>query len=187
MKPLVFTFLLLISASAAAQELYKWKDDKGQWYLSTTAPAGGESETLGVKERPRELAKSVACTPFKTGETRKAISFYRGINSPLQMIDIELRRLQGDGEGGYFSWKVVMQNFSSRPVVTGGIVKLEDCGEFLIAQAKMPAWALPPFATVTVDGTTGIEGSPYANVGRFTVEIGDTAGTDKPPATSVTY
>jgi hypothetical protein len=81
----------------------------------------------------------------------------------------------------------VMQNFSTRPVVTSGIVKLEDCDQFLIAEAKLPAQALPAFATVTVDGTTGIEGSPNQNVGRFTVEIGDTAGTDKPPATSVTY
>jgi Domain of unknown function (DUF4124) len=187
MKPLVFTFLLLISASAAAQDLYKWKDDKGQWYLSTTAPAGREVETRGVKERPGEAAKSAACTPFKPGETRKAISFYRGINSPLQLVDIELRRLQSKAGSGYFSWKAVMQNFSSRPVATGGIVKLEDCADFLIVEAKLPVRALPAFATVTVDGIETIEGSPAENVGRFSVEIGDTTGTDKPPTASVTY
>jgi hypothetical protein len=179
MKLLVVLLLLLFSTSAAAQNLYKWKDDKGQWRLSTTPPEGRESDTLALKDPVGTLPKEPPCASFKPGETRNATSYYRGVNTPLEMVDMQLKRLDGDPGAGYFSWKVVVQNFSSFPVVAGGTVVLKDCSEFLIADATLPAMSLPPFATVTLDGTKVIGGPPTEKVGRFSVYLGDTAGADR--------
>jgi hypothetical protein len=132
-----------------------------------------------VKETAGELPKGAPCASFKPGETRNAVSYYRGINTPLQMVDMQLKRLDGGPGTGNFSWKVLVQNFSSIPVVAGGTVMLKDCNEFLIAEANMPAMSLPPFAAVTLNGTTVIGGSPTEKVGRFSVYLGDTGGSDR--------
>ena len=55
---------LLVSATAMAEQFYKWKDDKGVWhYTSTKPPAGTQAEEVAVKEGTPE---SIAAAPTGT-------------------------------------------------------------------------------------------------------------------------
>ncbi len=51
----VAIFCGFITAAASAQDIYKWKDEKGQWHFSQTPPsqAGGEKLNLPTPETER--------------------------------------------------------------------------------------------------------------------------------------
>ena len=56
-KQLVFAVLaVLFAQSASAQQIYKWKDEKGQWHYSDFLPSGVTVEKVEIGHSPQELA-----------------------------------------------------------------------------------------------------------------------------------
>ena len=55
-KSILIACLLAIAGTLNAQDIYKWKDDKGQWHFSQTPPASGKSERVDVPT-PESLRK----------------------------------------------------------------------------------------------------------------------------------
>jgi hypothetical protein len=69
-KQLLFVVLaVLFAQSALAQQFYKWKDEKGQWYYSDFPPSGVTAEKLGTGDTPQTL--EVQPSVSSTGEQRK--------------------------------------------------------------------------------------------------------------------
>jgi hypothetical protein len=69
-RQLGLVFLAVFFAQPAlAQEFYKWKDQKGQWYYSDFPPSGVTAEKLGTGDTPETL--EVQPSVSSTGEQRK--------------------------------------------------------------------------------------------------------------------
>lgn len=49
---LLLAIILLVPSVSFSQQIYKWKDDKGQWHFSHTPPAGAKTEIVG-EDKPR--------------------------------------------------------------------------------------------------------------------------------------
>ena len=58
-KQLVFAVLaVLFAQSASAQQIYKWKDEKGQWHYSDFLPNGVTAEKLEIGDTAQQPASS---------------------------------------------------------------------------------------------------------------------------------
>ena len=70
-KQLVFAVLaVLFAQSASAQQIYKWKDEKGQWHYSDFLPNGVTAEKLEIGDTAQEPASQPSIA--SAGEQEKA-------------------------------------------------------------------------------------------------------------------
>ena len=172
MKSLILILPLLFASPLGAQEFYKWKDAKGQWHFSDTRPAGA-AEKVSFNDAPMEvLPRALPCAAFAPGDTRAALGYGLGSDAPIQIEDVQLKRLDGTAGGGQYSWKLVLQNSSDREVVARAVLKLVDCGESAIAEETLAPQTLAPLEARTVNGTKWIGGPEADRVARFLIQMG---------------
>lgn len=156
---------------ASAQDIYKWKDKKGQWHFSDQAPPPNASN---VEQRsvprliPYELRKDRPCSPFEPGEIR-----HFKANRPsedffhLELIDLSLQRVESSTTTSSFSWKLTVKNNSTRRDAFGGVIKLLDCYDFPVAEQPIKWTALRPGEQTTVNGIIAVAATTALKVGRF--------------------
>ena len=77
----VLVLLSLFSSVAPAQQIYKWKDNKGQWHFADTAPPGVTAEKVrGLDISPKSspatspYSKPSVSSPAGSGSKEKAVS-----------------------------------------------------------------------------------------------------------------
>ena len=69
-KQLLFLVLaVLFAQNALAQQIYKWKDEKGLWHYSDFLPSGVTAEKMETVDNPQTL--EVQPSVSSTGEPRK--------------------------------------------------------------------------------------------------------------------
>jgi len=60
MKSIVWIVLLLFALPANAQQVYKWKDDKGRWQFTDTPPPTSGAEKTNIHNRPNRAQEAAA-------------------------------------------------------------------------------------------------------------------------------
>jgi len=60
MRPIVWMVLLLLTLPANAQQVYKWKDDKGRWQFTDTPPPTSGAEKTNIQNRPNRAQEAAA-------------------------------------------------------------------------------------------------------------------------------
>ena len=71
-------FSLLFASSLSAQEIYKWKDEKGQWRFSQTPPIGRQIERLDL--------------PTQEGRDLKTRSEWQNFYAPFRETKYKMNR-----------------------------------------------------------------------------------------------
>lgn len=171
---LLVVFFLMPSLSPA-QQIYKWKDEKGNWRFSDTPPPNAQ----GVEQRsmpqslPYEMPKDEPCSVFKVGKTRKPKAARPSSDVPyLQIADFELRLLEAGNDSSKFSWKLTVRNTSPQRERVQGVVTLLNCEQFPIATDKSDVTAVAGGAEQIINGSKIIFGESSRKVGRFNISLG---------------
>ena len=172
MTLLILALFFFAASPAFAQEVYKWKDDKGNWNFSHTPPTGKSAEKPLWVDKPIKLPRGLPCEPFKPGEAREPIAYDPGRNSPVAMISAEVKMTDGDAQRARFAWKITVKEVSGRPQVVGGVVKMMDCEMFPIAEESLKLTRLEAYQQIVLTGDTQIIGDRANKVGRYSVGIG---------------
>lgn len=63
MKPFVWAMLLLFTLPSGAQQVYKWKDDKGRWQFTDTPPPTSGAEKTNIQNRPNRAQEAASQAP----------------------------------------------------------------------------------------------------------------------------
>lgn len=171
MKGVSVLLIVLIAQSVSAQEIYKWKDDKGQWNFSQTPPKGSGEKT-GFRSKPLRLPRDTPCTPFKIGEARQPISENPGVDSPVAFGAMRLTMLDGNQGSSRFAWKVVVKNIAGRSVYVAAQIKLRDCDLQLVASETSKLTAINAYQEQVLEGLIKVHGPKGLKVGRFDIELG---------------
>lgn len=161
----------LLLTDAAAQEAYKWKDDKGVWHFSQTPPAQGEKEKLQWKDKPTKLPADAPCSPFKVGETREPLAYDSDANSPVQIVTAQIKMAEGGDAYARFVWKITVRNVTDREQAFYGRVKLMDCERFLVAEDIVQRHRIGGYKEGVVDGNMITRGAMASKVGRFNIGL----------------
>jgi hypothetical protein len=162
--------ILAVPTSSAAQDIFKWKDDKGQWKFSNSPP---------LDESHAETAKPVTqpgrnCAPFKIGETRRLPGFTPWPTSfpKLEVLRFDLKLMEiGPGPRGAarFQWWLHIRNRDQ--LTLWGAIKFSDCSGFVLGEANITQTQLQPERAVEMFGLAGLEGALSHTVGNFTLTI----------------
>jgi len=170
MRAVALFSIFLLSSPALAQTIYKWKDEKGNWRFSDTAP----STTQGVEQRtlprsmPEQLPKEELCGPFKIGETRTFKAFKPSPDLPhLQTSDFQMRLVEKTDAYSTFSWHLVVKNTAIEREGVRGTVSWKDCDGFMLAEAELTPTAVIAGGEATITGKKTIFGPAALKVGRF--------------------
>ena len=99
--------LLVLPTLVAAQDIYKYKDEKGQWKFSNAPPADLQHQgTIAPVPGPD-------CTPFKIGEARRLSSSALRQSYPLlEIVSFELKLLDltpGPRSAAQSEWRLQMR------------------------------------------------------------------------------
>ncbi len=184
--------LCLFASDAGTQQVYKWKDEKGQWRFSQTPPPN----TQGVEQRsmpqslPYEMPKDEPCSVFKVGEVRKPKAVRPSFDVPyLQIKEFELRLLEASKGYSKFSWRITVQNTAPQRERVQGIVTLLNCEMFPIVTDKSDLIAIGGGEEQIINGSKIISGESSNKVGRFNVSLGrvEPATAQQPPAKAPSY
>ena len=62
----ILVLLVLFSSVALAQQIYKWKDEKGKWHISNAPPAEVKAERLKGLDIPQKSAQPYTVPPMPT-------------------------------------------------------------------------------------------------------------------------
>lgn len=117
-----FLFLVLLSLLfaqlALAQQMYRWKNEKGQWVYSNFVPSGVKAEKMGTGDTAPQTVSQPALSI--TGEKRKAESIAsdrssQGASDPDPMGSARRRLLvfPPSAEAKPFSEWIPMESFAS--------------------------------------------------------------------------
>ena len=168
----VAMFFGIIATAASAQDIYKWKDEKGQWHFSQTSPPNNVSvEKFTLPSRPTTLPADTPCSPFKPGETRRSLATDNSDTSVVQIIDLSVKMIESRSGVARFAWKLIVKNNTARSPTVMGVFKLMDCEKFLIADDRLVSQIILSSREATIDGEKSIYGDAGARVGRFSLQI----------------
>ena len=170
-RALALIVCMICAGTAAAQDIYKWKDDKGQWQFSQTPPKGGVEKLPGVN-KPLDLPRDVSCTSFKIGESRTSLAERPGHNSPVAFGDVQVKLIEQTEGSSRYAWKVIVKNVSGRPLAAAAVIKLMDCDRYLIVEEQSGWRNIDAYREEPFGGEILIIGARGAQVGRFHVGVG---------------
>jgi hypothetical protein len=71
MKPIVWVVLFLFTLPSGAQQVYKWKDDKGRWQFTDTPPPTSGAEKTNIPNRPQRAPEAA---PAASGDVTATAS-----------------------------------------------------------------------------------------------------------------
>ncbi len=167
-KLLLLAFLALPTLTAA-QDFYKYKDDKGQWKFESAPPADLRHQgSIAPVPGPN-------CSPFKIGEARRLPSSAIMQSYPrLEVVSFELKLLDvspGPRKAAQFEWRLQVRNSASYQEHFWAIVKFLDCSGFLLGEASLGQTPVPPGPVVEVFGRTKVDGAMSHTVGVFSVAV----------------
>lgn len=176
-----FAFLFfLLPSIGLAQQIYKWKDENGQWRFSQTPPP----DAAKIEEQSQGRA-TISCSTFKPGEIRQAGEYPPSPEFPhLMVVDLQVRLLESKKERATFSWKMVVRNSSVSRDTVRGALRFMDCKDFPLAKDAIGPEAAPPGQETTITGTKTISGPVAGKVGRFGVSLTGAASKAKAPLSS---
>jgi len=164
-KYLVIIIFLLLPSVINAQQIYKWKDEKGQWHYSNAAPSD-------VANPGKESVPGKTCAPLEVGETRRFKKITRSPDFPhLELIDFQIRLVESIGDSSTFSWRAVVKNTAMERETVRGSMGFSDCDEFLLADETVTPTAIEASSEATITGTKQIFGAASSKVGRFSISL----------------
>jgi len=167
-KTAVVFFILFAAANApAAEDVYKWKDEKGQWKFSNTPPPPEHNQSDTIAPLSQDGGN---CTPFTMGEARELKS-PRSSNPDLQIIGVQVKLVDVSNQVAKFSWKLQLRNLSNQTENVTGNVNFLDCTGFLLGRGSLNATRLAAGQTIELAGDGSTWGKMAHNVGRFNVEL----------------
>lgn len=161
--------LLVFPTLAGAQDIYKDKDEKGQWKFSNAPPADLQHQgSIAPVPGPD-------CTPFKIGEARRLHSSVLRQSYPLlEIVSFELKLLDispGPRSAAQFEWRLQIRNSASYQEHFWAIVKFLDCSGFVLGEASLPQTPVPPGPVVEIFGRAKVDGVMSRTIGVFSVAV----------------
>ena len=173
---LVSAIILVMPSPAAAHDIYKYKDEKGQWKYSNAPSPPEQRETIAPL--PRSAGD---CTPFTIGEARELKSSPSWSSYPnLQILGLQVKLVDVSYQLTRFSWRMQIRNISSRQESVFGDVNFLDCSGFLLGRVSMNRTSIAAGHTIEMSGQGSVWGKMAHSVGRFSVELSGTS-LPKPP------
>jgi hypothetical protein len=133
---ILLSTLLALPALAGEQDVFKWKDEKGQWKFSNTPPPPEHGQQESIAPLPSYTGE---CTPFTIGEARQLQSPARSLSHPhLQVVGLQIKVIDTGHSHSRFSWRLQVRNSSSQQENLYGRIKFFDCSGFLLGEASLP-------------------------------------------------
>jgi hypothetical protein len=161
--------LLFLPIRAAAQDIYKYKDERGQWKF-TNAPPSDLSHQGSIAPVP-----GPDCTPFKVGETRQLhLSTIWQSSPPLEVVGFGLRLIEivsAPRDSAQFEWRLQMRNSATYQDHFWGTVKFLDCSGFVLGEASLPTRLVPPGPVVEFFGRAKVVGAMSSKIGVFDLAV----------------
>jgi hypothetical protein len=154
-----------------AQEIYKSKDEKGQWKYSNM-PGSAEQSSTTIVPLPQSGGD---CKPFAVGEARELKSASSWSSHPtLQIMGLQVKLVDASTQATHFSWRMQIRNMSFRPESVFGDVNFLDCSGFLLGRSGIARTSVAPDRTIELSGRGSVWGKTAYSVGRFGVDLSGT-------------
>jgi hypothetical protein len=175
MKLAVLMLTLFVAIPALAQDIYKWKDEKGQWHFSQTPPAAAVRDASTIKDNslPEKMKTDEPCIPFKVGETRTPKAISPSTETPqISLKDIQIKLIEKGSDWTRFSWQAKIVSTSAVRERVAARLTLYDCSGFPVIQDETRIEPVAPGGELSVGGRPYISGAGALTVGRFTLGAG---------------
>ena len=163
MKLLAVVFLFL-PMLAIAQDIYKWKDDKGQWNFSQTPPLEKKADRAQTqppeKQKNRDSPELVVRKKLTEPPAPPYIELYR----------TEHRVMEKNESRWKLSWKAHIWNRSEAPARFAVSFHFLDHHGFIVERDLKAGLYLAPNEGMVVDGTK-LVAKTSAKIAKSTAEI----------------
>jgi hypothetical protein len=158
---------------ALAQDVYKWKDEKGQWKISNTPPP---------VQNQRDVVNATACVPLKARRGapseilrsfRQLIHIFKPSACKFKLIDISTY-----DQRPRFAYRLQVKNSSPDPEKVFGGISFLDCSGAPLSMLALGGTQIGAGQTTEISGevslgpqTQDIPVAMMKNIGRFSVAL----------------
>jgi hypothetical protein len=173
----LIAIILAAFSSGLAQDVYKWKDTKGQWKFSNTPPPFQEQRDASGPI----VQHGTPCVPLKLGEVRQVKSFDRSATHPhLQAVGLQVKLIDIStyDQRPRFAYRLQVNNSSDDDDQVFGGISFLDCSGTPLAALSLGGTQIRAGQRTELSGEVSIgpqtQNIPVAmmkNVGRFSVVL----------------
>jgi hypothetical protein len=162
---LLLAIVLAMPFLSHAQDIYKHKDEKGQWKFSNTPP-------LEQREMAAPMLQAAGdCAPFKLGEARDVNSTRSATHPHLEATYVQVKLVDINRDVYRFAWRVYVRNSSSQEENVFGDMEYLDCSGFRLGGHNIRNTRVAARQTMEITGNDPIMGKMAHTAGRVAVAI----------------